>query len=91
MNIIDWQAVGNAAGSLAGFAIIGKWLMRGVERSNAMLPAISESLTTINQGLKELFESRNDHSRRIERVETIQDIRGCNEPIRRRSTDTTHE
>jgi len=85
---IDWNAVGTICGSLGGFAVIGKWLMKGVERSNETLPVIAQTLTTINEGMhsmnegmKELFESRNSHDRRLERVETVHDIRGCNEPF----------
>ena len=86
--VIDWSAVGTICGSLGGFAVIGKWLMKGVEKSNETLPVIVQSLktmnegmTTMNDGVKELFESRNSHDRRLERVETVHDLRGCNEPF----------
>jgi len=80
---IDWQGVGSILGSLTGFAIIGKWLMRSVEKSNATLPVIVSTMETVNKGLTELFESRNNHEKRLERVETTHDLRGCNEPIRK--------
>lgn len=84
---VDWNAVGTIVGSIAGFAVTGKWLMKGVEKSNATLPVVVSSLETINEGLKELFSSRNDHDKRLERVETVHDLRGCNEPIK---THTHH-
>ena len=93
--VIDWTAVGTICGSLGGFAVIGKWLMKGVEKSNETLPVIVQSLTTMNEGIKttnraieELFESRNNHDRRLERVETVHDIRGCNEPFTNIRTGT---
>jgi len=87
--MIDWQAVGSIAGSMGGFAIIGKWLMRGVEKSNETLPVIVESLKntneaikTTNESMKMLFDSRYDHEKRLERVETTHDLRGCNKTFR---------
>lgn len=79
---VDWNSVGTVLGNLAGFGLIGKWLMKGVERSNEALPAITKNLETLNKGLEELFNSRNSHDKRLERVETVHDLRGCNEPIR---------
>jgi len=85
---IDWNAVGTICGSLGGFAVIAKWVTAGVEKSNETLPVIMESLKNINEtakttnkGLEALFDSRNDHEKRLVRVENTHDLKGCNEPF----------
>jgi len=90
---LDWNAVGTICGSLGGFALVGKWLMKSVEKSNETLPVIVQSLTVMNKGMEELFHSRNQHEKRLERVETVHDIRGCNTPFTqvRSGEDRRHE
>lgn len=76
-----------AAGNVGGIAFLVKKYTDSVDRHNESLPGIIASLQEVaktaektGKHLDELFASRNDHERRIERIETVHDIRGCNEP-----------
>jgi len=86
--VIDWTAVGTVSGALGGFALIGKWLMRGVEKSNETLPVIVQSLTTMNEGIKITNEGVKELFIRMGHVETKQEVRDklCDE----RNTDGSH-
>lgn len=73
--MVDWTAVSTVSSALGGFALIGKWLMRGVEKSNETLPAIVQSLTTLNEGIKITNEGVKELFIRIGHVETRQEVR----------------
>lgn len=87
MGTFDWNAVISAFGSLAGFAIVGKWLLKSAEKSNETLPTLIESLKTVNESIKatnvsmqELFESRNEHALELKEIKMIHKLKGCDLP-----------
>jgi uncharacterized protein (UPF0212 family) len=85
---VDWNVVVNACGSVGGFALVGKWLIKSVERSNENIPVMIENLKTLNESVKELFKSRNRHEVELAEIKTGIDLcPNCNEQRHRRSTD----
>lgn len=86
---VDWNAVVTACSSIGGFALVGKWLIKSVERSNENIPVMIDNLKTLNESIKELFKSRNRHDVEIAEIKTgIELCPGCNEFRHRRSTDS---
>jgi len=77
--MIDWNMVLNASASIGGFALVGKWLVRSVEKSNETLPVMVKNLETLNESVKELFISRNRHEVEIVEIRTgIEYCESCN-------------
>lgn len=86
--VIDWNVVGNLAASVGGFALVGKWLINGVERMNENLPAMIASIKTLQENDKELFASRNDHALQLKEIQTgIEFCESCNSHRHRRKSD----
>ena len=80
-----------ALGQIGSLGLLVRMYTRRVDRHDEALPgmlqslkAISESAEKTGKHLDELFNSRNEHERRIERIEATHDIRGCNAPIDQR-------
>lgn len=78
----------NTLTTVGGFAVVGKWLARGVEKSNENLPVMLKAIEEQGIAIKELFASRNEHQSDIDQLKTTHRLRGCDEPIpHRRVTD----
>jgi len=78
-----------ALGQLSCLVFLVKKYTNSIDEHSKTLPdlvatlrEISKSAEKTGKHLDELFESRNDHEKRIERMETVHELRGCNEPIR---------
>lgn len=85
---LDWNAIGVIASNIGGMALVGKWLVKGVEKSNENLPIIIKSIETHSESIKELFQSRNIHENRLTTVETrIEVCTHCNSHTHRRQGD----
>lgn len=88
--MIDWNAVGTLAGSVGGFALVGKWLIKNAEKTSETLPVILANLKELNESVQELFKSRNLHSERIVKLETsAEHCEFCNSWKHRRASDLT--
>lgn len=70
-----------AAGSMGGFAIVGKWLFKGIVQSIETLPSMVKAVGEQGTAIKELFESRNKHQTELDRIMTTHQLRGCDSPI----------
>lgn len=85
---IDWNAIVIIFSNLGALALIGKYLIAGVTKSNENIPVILQILSAHTDGIKELFESRNQHALDIREIKTgIECCESCNEHKHRRSTD----
>lgn len=77
-----------AVSNFGGFLIIGKWLMKSVEKTNEVVPVMVENLKTLNESVKELFKSRNEHEVKIATITTgIELCPNCNSHKHQRKTD----
>lgn len=86
---IDWNAVIIISSNLGALALIGKYLLAGVAKSNDNIPVMLQILATHSEGIKELFESRNEHALDIRQIQTgIDYCDACNEHKHRRHTDS---
>ncbi len=45
-----------------------------------VIAPIAETVGSLKDSVKELYESRNDHERKIVRIETTHEIKGCDAP-----------
>jgi len=85
---LDWNAVITICINAGALGIIGKGLIKGVTKSNETIPVMLQILSTHSDGIKELFESRNQHALDIKEIQTgISYCDSCNEHKHRRSTD----
>lgn len=78
-----------AAGNFGGILLLAKKYAGAVDEHNRVIPAVLETLKTINtsaektaQSLKELYDGRNDHENRLVEVETVHKIKGCDQPAK---------
>lgn len=86
--MIDWNAVATGLGSIGGFAIVGKWLIRGVEKSNESIPVMLDNLKTQGKAIEELFKDRNTQALQIKEIQVgIEYCDACNAHRHRRSGD----
>lgn len=74
--VIVVTAVANA-GSLI---YLGRRALDKIDQHSQTIAPMVEALKTLAEGQRELFESRNDHERRLTESETVRRIKGCNEP-----------
>jgi len=77
-----------AVANFGGIALVAKKYSESVDKHNEVLPGMVASLENISSNaertsrhLEELFAAKNEHSERLKQIETIHQIRGCNEPI----------
>jgi len=85
---IDWNAVVIICSNLGALAVIGKYLIAGVTKSNENIPVMLQILSTHTKAIEELFESRNEHALDIRQIQTgIDYCDSCNEHKHRRHTD----
>lgn len=85
---IDWNAMIIILSNLGALAIIGKYLIAGVTKSNENIPVMLQILSTHTKAIEELFESRNGHALDIREIKTgIEYCESCNEHKHRRYTD----
>lgn len=85
---IDWNALIIILSNLGALAIIGKYLIAGVAKSNENIPVILQILSTHTKAIEELFDSRNNHALDIREIKTgIDYCDACNDHKHRRSTD----
>lgn len=85
------EAMITAATSLANVGALiylGKRALDKIDAHSQAIAPMVESMKTINRSLKELFESRNDHERRLTETETVRRLHGCDDPERRREWPT---
>jgi hypothetical protein len=86
---VDWNVLGNLCASVGGFALVGKWLIKSVEKTNENLPVMIASIKTLQDNDKELFASRNEHAIEIAEIKTgIEYCEACNSHRHRRETDS---
>lgn len=48
-----------------------------------VIAPLAASVKTLSDSVKELYESRNTTSERVTRIETIHEIRGCDQPSKK--------
>lgn len=88
---IDFTQVGVVAitglANLGGVMVLIRKYTGQVDEHNKVIPALTESLKTINETLKvtsksleELYASRNSHEVEITRIKTTHKINGCELP-----------
>lgn len=70
-----------AASNVGAVAVIGKWLMSSVEKSNESLPLIMKTLETQNKAIEELYNARNEHADTLRDIKTTHRLRGCDQPV----------
>jgi uncharacterized protein (UPF0212 family) len=89
---VDWNLVITLVLNLGAIAAIGKWVVAGVAKSNENIPVMLQILKTHTDGIKELFDSRNQHALDIQEIRVGIDYCGaCNEHRHRRSTDSLNQ
>lgn len=83
--------IGVVLGNMVGVGAIAKYIVNSVMKSNETLPVIAESVKTMTESIRELkmqneelYDSRNNQEKRLERIETVHDINGCNLPSAQR-------
>lgn len=69
--VVDWNQVAQLCGTLGGFGLIGKWLVRSVDKANDSIPAMLQNLKTLNESVETLFKTATKHSEDIVEVRTI--------------------
>lgn len=74
--VIVVTAVANA-GSLI---YLGRRALDKIDQHGQAIAPMVETLKTLAEGQRELFESRNDHERRLTEAETVRRLKGCDEP-----------
>lgn len=85
---IDWNEVIIILSNLGALALIGKYLIAGVTKSNENIPVMLQILSTHTKAIEELFESRNNHALDIREIKTgIEYCDSCNEHKHRQHTD----
>lgn len=85
---IDWNAVIIILSNLGALALIGRYLIAGVTKSNENIPVMLQILSTHTKAIEELFDSRNEHALNIRQIQTgIDYCEACNEHKHRRYTD----
>lgn len=85
---LDWNAIIIICTNLGALGIIGKWLMKGVTKSNENIPVMLQILATHSEGIKELFDSRNEMALNIREIQTgIDYCDSCNAHRHRRAED----
>ena len=77
--------------SVANIGAIGylvKRVLEKVDRHGDILPqmlatqeAIAKSLASVDANQTRLWESRDDHDKRLVKIETVHDFHGCNQRI----------
>lgn len=74
--VVVITAVANA-GSLI---YLGKRALDKIDQHTQAIAPMVETLKTLAEGQRELFESRNDHERRLTEAETVRRLQGCDQP-----------
>lgn len=79
-----------AAANVGAVVYLVKQVVDRVDKHNDILPQVTEALRVINESqratataIKELFDSRNDHSERLKVIETTHKINKCDTGGRR--------
>lgn len=86
--MLDWTAIAIILSNLGALAIVGKWIISGVSKSNENISVMLKSIQTLTEGVKELFDSRNDHALQLKEIETgIEYCDACNTHKHRRIGD----
>lgn len=69
-----------AASNVGAVGIIGKYLLKSVEKSNESLPVLLEAIKTHSAAIEELYNARNSHEKALTEVDTIHRLKGCSAP-----------
>ena len=77
---VDWNTVLSAASNAGSVFIVGKYILKSVEKSNENLPVILEAIKTHSAAIEELYNARNSHEKALTEVDTIHKLKGCNIP-----------
>lgn len=77
---VDWNTVLSAASNAGSVLIVGKYILKSVEKSNENLPVILEAIKTHSAAIEELYNARNSHEKALTEVDTIHKLKGCNIP-----------
>ena len=77
---VDWNTVLSAASNAGSVLIVGKYILKSVEKSNENLPVILEAIKTHSAAIEDLYNARNSHEKALTEVDTIHKLKGCNIP-----------
>ncbi len=75
----------NGVASIGSVVFIAKRYMASVDKTGEAIPAILATLTATEKAMerhansiKDLYESRDCHEKKLTRIETVHELRGCN-------------
>lgn len=84
----------NGVASIGSVVFIAKRYMSQVDKAGETIPAMVATLTATEKAMerhadsiKELYASRDSHDKKLIRIETVHDLRGCNKIIDREGKD----
>jgi len=80
---IDYGLIVVALGNVGAVGIVGKYLLKSVERSNENLPVILEAIKAHSKAIEELYRSRNETNDEVTEIKIIHKMRGCDQAIKR--------
>ena len=84
---IDYGLIVVALGNVGAVGIVGKYLLKSVERSNENLPVILEAIKAHSKAIEELFRSRNEINEDVTTIKITHKINGCDQPRPRNVDD----
>lgn len=74
--VVVVTAVANAGALI----YLGRRALDKIDQHSQAIAPMVEALKTLAAGQRELFESRNDHERRLTEGETVRKLNGCDLP-----------
>lgn len=72
--------VATAAANAGALIYLGRRALDKIDQHSHAIAPMVETLKTLAAGQRELFESRNNHEKRLTECETVQRLHGCNQP-----------
>ena len=79
---IDYGLIVVALGNVGAVGIVGRFLLKSVERSNESLPVILKAIEAHSKAIEELYSSRNEIKEDVTELKITHKMRGCDQPIK---------
>ena len=86
---IDYSLIIVALGNVGAVGIVGKYLLKGVEKSNENLPVILHAIKSYGEAIDKLLTAHARHDQDLTEIKITHKINGCDQPHRRQEDNWT--